>query len=211
MKPGDGAISLDEQADNVVVWMWRLIEDERLVESVVRTYCECCRVARTNMPDRFDERGLDDSDQLRLFFELICFATHQAVVLAPRYLAAEPGSVQEMASVDAFSKRLVVHLQNYCRTAGVPAQREIIVTTLHPKVEFGLGASLDPLDRLVMYYESDARQFGAAVEVFAKKLAMSCDPHNYPLFAPAFATYGETMLYAAASALAGVLGTPSGA
>jgi hypothetical protein len=82
--------------------------------------------------------------------------------------------------------------------------REILITAVAPKLTFGLGDPIDPLDRLDEYRASFAKKRGIELERFGKWIGKALDAPNYPLFEVIGSSFGITLLKLSDNAMSSV-------
>ena len=194
---------LDRLAFDVLFRIDRFLLDESIVEYILAVYDEFCRSDEARRQD-ISKQPITDEMRLRLRFECLCFCTWCASVVSEKYLTHKGwfGKRRSQKLIELFDGAITAKLIEVCRDTGMTALHEITLVAIHPKLPFGPGDHLDPLNRLEEYREAFVDAPGTEVEPFGKRVGKALDAGNHPLFDTIGGTFGTCLLRLSDRALA---------
>lgn len=139
---------------------------------------------------------------MRLLFEVLCFTAFLSRAPAAdffterRWLMKTPN----VELLTLYYSELSGVLHAFCEREGMHRLREIVLTSIQPKIEFAFG---DPLDAKRQYSEYEARQLrelGSELEFFGKNIGKALDPKHYPILEMIGGVCAKPLLELAAAA-----------
>lgn len=177
---------LDSLAADVVLGIDQFLLDQKIIDTILDTYQKICRSDNTRRLDIL-EKTITDEMVLRLRFECLCFSVFLACLQSSKYLPNQE-------SIELFNSAIVGALIVHSKNTGMSELHEITLVAIEPKITFGFGEPVDPLDRLEEYRASSMETQGGEVEQFGKWIGKALDPPNYPLFEIIGWNFGEIIL-----------------
>jgi hypothetical protein len=91
-----------------------------------------------------------------------------------------------------------------CNALDMSKLREIIILAVNPKIEYGFGENVDPLNRLEEYRQSFIKERGNELEHFGKLVGKALDPPNNPIFDIIGGAFGTPLIHLSHEAMMSV-------
>jgi len=173
---------LDSKAHDIVVWIYRTINDQNLVQKTCNTYKKFCH-SKEAKGVGITYREITEETRLRLLFEMLCFATSQISVFIAQIVARKKIFTKEKnAEAERyFNLQVGNNLSNICESLGMSSLREIVLISITPNFKFGYGDKIDPIiDRIMPYMKMRLNKPGSELEYFGQHIGKSFDPEHYP-------------------------------
>ena len=197
-------------AANVLDLIDQSLLDQHIVESILEIYTEFCSSDEARRL-KITQANVSDETRLRLRFECIGFCIFLATLQSPKYLTEKKWFLarQNQKLNQMFHGALATAFIEHSSSSGMSTLREIQLTAISPKPEFGFGGCIDPVGCLDDYRSAFLTENGGELVKFGKRIGMALDPAHYPLLEIIGGNFGKQMLLLANHALAKAF-NPSG-
>jgi len=172
---------LDIKAKATVYSLERNIEHFNIVKGMLARYgkfCESSEAKKLSIKPRQITGGIE----LRLVFELLCFAVFITSRTVAKYISTRKLIVKKTnyELVDYYNKRISQHLAKLCQDLGMTKLREIALISPPPQIKIKYGDPLHPHLRLREYSKCRMTKKGSEVQHFGRNISKALDPYNYP-------------------------------
>jgi hypothetical protein len=171
---------LDVKAKATVFSLDRNLSQNSIIKEISDlyiTFCESPKAKKLSMKPRKVTEGVE----LRLLFELLCFASFLTSQIIPNYVSTRKLLIKKTnyEFVRYYSGQVAKHLTIFCRDLAMTKLREIIFISPPPDAKIKLGDPLHPTARLTEYSECHAGKKESEVQHFAQHLSKALDPYHY--------------------------------
>jgi hypothetical protein len=173
---------LDIKAKATVYSLERNLVHFNIVKGMLAHYKEFCEGSEAKKLS-IKPRQITEGIELRLVFELLCFAVFITSRTVAKYIATRKLIVKKTnyPLVDYYNNRVSQHLTKLCQDLGMTKLREIVLISPPPHIKIKYGDSLHPLLRLTEYSKCHSTKKGSEVQHFGRHISKALDPYNYPI------------------------------
>jgi hypothetical protein len=171
---------LDVKAKATVFSLDRNLESTNVVRKISDTYIRFCETSEAKK--RFIKpRRITEGVELRLLFELLCFATFLTTNITPRYISTKRLIIKKVnyELVRYYNARAAQHLTKLCHDLGMTKLSEVVLISSSPEIKIKHGDPLHPMTRLKEYLECQAGKRGTEALRFGRNVGKALDPFNY--------------------------------
>ncbi len=172
---------LDVKAKAAVYSLDRNVEHSNIVKVIFDLYIVFCKSSQAKKLS-IKPRKITEGIELRLIFEVLCFATFLTFRIVPKYISTRKLILKKTnyELVRYYIDRVSQHLLKHCQDFGMTKLREIVLIAPPPKIKIKYGDPLNPLARFTEYSQYHATKRGTETQQFGRNIGKALDPYHYP-------------------------------
>ena len=174
-------VELDVKAKATVFSLDRNLDSSNIAKEISDLYLKFFESSEARKSS-IKPREITEGVQLRVVFEVLCFAAFITSIIVPKYISTRKliRKKVDYDLVNYYNARVAHHLLLLCQNLRMTKLRELVIISPPPEIKIKHGDPLHPIARLKEYSDSYGKKPGTETQHFGRELGKALDPYHYP-------------------------------